>query len=485
MDEIASRIMSEGERFDVCVIGAGSGGLSVAAGTAQLGLSTALIEKDKMGGECLNTGCVPSKALLQAARVAQSFRKADAFGIKAQEPDIDFSAVKDHVCGVIATIAPHDSEERFQGLGVSVIRATARFTGSDTVTVGGRIIKARHFVVATGSQPAVPPIEGLEPRRILTNENIFDLREKPDHLVIIGGGPIGIEMAQAHRRLSCKVTVLDSGPILPKDDPELVAILREKLLEEGVECFEHTKIARVEHGEGAVTVHGEKDGKGLAVTGSHLLIATGRQPTVNGLDLEKAGVEYNKRGIDVDNRLRSSNRRIYAAGDVAGGPQFTHIAGYHAGIIIRNIAFKIPAKVDYAALPWVTYTDPELANVGLTQAMAIEQFGREKIRTVSWHFDENDRAHTERRTEGLIKVTALQNGKILGATIIGPHAGELIGLWAHAITQKQKIGALTGMIAPYPTLGEISKRAAGAWYTRRLFSNRTRQIVGILQKLPF
>lgn len=476
--------MSKEERFDVCVIGAGSGGLSIAAGAAQLGLNTALVEQDKMGGECLNTGCVPSKALLQAARMAQTFRKADAFGIKAHEPDIDFSAVKDHVFGVIDTIAPHDAQERFERLGVTVVRAAARFTGSDTVTVGERIITARHFVVATGSRPAVPPIEGLEPSRILTNENIFDLREKPDHLVIIGGGPIGIEMAQAHRRLGCKATVLDMGPILPKDDPELVAILRERLLEEGVDCFEHTKIVRIGHGQDTVTVRGEKDSKGLSVTGSHLLVAAGRQPSIDSLDLEKAGVRYSKSGIEVDQRLRSSNKRIYAAGDVAGGPQFTHIAGYHAGIIIRNIAFKIPAKVNYAAMPWVTYTDPELANVGLTEAMAIEKFGSEKIRTVSWHFDENDRAQTERRTEGLIKVTALPNGKILGATIIGPHAGELIGLWAHAISQKQKIGALTGMIAPYPTLGEVSKRAAGAWYTPRLFSNRTRQIVGILQKLP-
>ncbi|HKF96332.1 MAG TPA: FAD-dependent oxidoreductase [Gammaproteobacteria bacterium] len=477
--------MDKEERFDVCVIGAGSGGLSVAAGAAQLGLNTALVEQNKMGGECLYTGCVPSKALLQAARVAQTFRKAGAFGMKAQEPDVDFSAVKDHVYDVIAAIAPHDSQERFEGLGVSVIRAATRFTGPDTVTAGEQMIKARYIVVATGSRPTMPPIEGLEPGKALTNENIFELREKPDHLVIIGGGPIGIEMAQAHRRLGCKVTVLDMGPILPKDDPELVAVLRERLQEEGIDCFEHTKIVRIEHGQDTVAVRGEKDGNGISVTGSHLLVAAGRQPSVDSLDLEKAGVRYSKRGIEVDKRLRSSNKRIYAAGDVTGGPQFTHIAGYHAGIIIRNIAFKIPARVDYAALPWVTYTDPELANVGLTEAIAIEQFGREKIRTVSWHFDENDRAQTEHRTEGLIKVTLLKSGKIVGATILGPHAGELIGLWAHAISQKQKIGALTDMIAPYPTLGEVSKRVAGAWYIPRLFSDRTRRIVGLLQKLPF
>lgn len=475
----------EHEEFDVCIIGAGSAGLSMAAGAAQLGLKTVLIEKDKMGGDCLNTGCVPSKALLQAGKTAESFRNAKAFGIKSIEPEIDFSAVKDHVFGVIGAIEPNDSQERFEKMGVTVIRDKAVFTGKNTVSAGGKSILARHFIIATGSRAAVPPIPGLERDKIFTNENIFELREKPEHLVIIGGGPIGIEMAQAHRRLGSKVTVLDIATILPKDDPELVSILRERLKSEGIDILEKAKIEKVVHGDKQTTVFVEHNGKKLEITGSHLLVAAGRQPNVEGLDLEKAGVKFDKRGIQTDKRLRATNKHIFAAGDVAGGPQFTHIAGYHAGIIIRNIAFKLPAKVDYAALPWVTYTDPELANVGMTEAMAIEKHGRSKVKTVSWHFKENDRAQAEHRTEGMIKVTALNNGKILGATILAPSAGDMIGLWGLAVQKKMKLSDIAGTIAPYPTMGEISKRAAGSWYTPKLFSERTKKIVGFLKKWPF
>ncbi|PCJ95213.1 MAG: dihydrolipoamide dehydrogenase [Zetaproteobacteria bacterium] len=476
--------MTKDNQFDLCVIGAGSGGLSVAAGAAQLGLNTVLIEKAEMGGDCLNTGCVPSKALLQAAKVAQGFRKSDAFGIKSQEPNIDFSAVKDHVFDVIAAIEPNDSQERFEGFGIKVIREAAHFVDAHTVKAGNETICARYFVIATGSRASVPPIEGLEPDKVFTNENIFDLRQKPEHLVIIGGGPIGIEMAQAHKRLGSKVSVLDMGPIAPKDDPELVEILRTRLIEEGIELYEYVSIKNVTHADGSVSITAKKDGKEFNVEGSHLLVAAGRIPNTD-LDLEKADVEYDRSGIKVDARLRSSQKHIFAAGDVAGGPQFTHVAGYHAGIIIRNICFKIPAKVDYTALPWVTYTDPELANVGLTEAMAIEKHGKDRVKIISWNFDENDRAQSERRTEGMIKVTCLKKGKILGVTIIGPSAGELIGLWTLALSKGMKIGDITSIIAPYPTLGEISKRAAGAWFTPSLFSDRTRFIVRLLKKLPF
>lgn len=472
--------MAKKEEYDVCIIGAGSAGLSLAAGVAQLGLKTVLIEKDKMGGDCLNTGCVPSKALLQAGKIAGTFRKAKAFGIKSAEPEVDFGAVKDHVFGVIAAIEPNDSQERFEGLGVTVIRDGAVFTGKNTVAAGGKTILARYFVIATGSRAAVPPISGLERDKIFTNENIFALRERPEHLVIIGGGPIGIEMAQAHRRLGSKVTVLDIATILPKDDPELVAILKNSLKGEGIEILEKAKIEKVVHGAEKTTVFVEHEGKKLEISGSHLLVAAGRQPNTGGLDLEKAGVEFDRRGIKTDARLRTTNRRIYAAGDVAGGPQFTHIAGYHAGIIIRHIAFKLPAKVDYTALPWVTYTDPELANVGMTEAMAVEKHGGDKVKTVAWHLSENDRAQAEHRTEGMIKVTALDNGKILGATILAPGAGDMIGLWGLAVQKKMKLSDIAGTIAPYPTMGEISKRVAGSWYTPKLFSKKTKKLVKIL-----
>ena len=468
---------------DLCVIGAGSAGLSVAAGAVQLGMDVALIEKSKMGGDCLNTGCVPSKSLLAAAKTAQTFRKAGPFGITAQEPAIDFSAVKDYVHSVIKAIEPHDSMERFEGLGVKIFKGAAQFKNSKTITVDGQEIAAKYFVIATGSRAVLPPIKGLDAKIALTNETIFDLREKPDHLVIIGGGPIGMEMAQAHRRLGCAVTVLDVGHILPRDDPEFAAVIRTALGNEGVRIIEKTNIREVEHEAGGVIVHIEKDGVSSTVRGSHILVAAGRAVNTDGIGLESAGIKFDKKGIKVDARLRTNKKHIFAAGDVAGGPQFTHVAGYHAGIIIRNILFKIPAKVDYAALPWVTYTDPELAQVGMTEMTAQKKFGK-RIKTVTWKFRENDRAQTEHRTEGMIKIITQKNGRIVGATIAAPGAGEMIGLWALAISQKLKISAVAEIIAPYPTFGEISKRAAGAFYTPSLFSDRMKSIVRFLQKLP-
>lgn len=472
-------------QFDICIIGAGSGGLSVAAGAAQLGLKTALIEKSKMGGDCLNTGCVPSKALLHAAKIAQTFRDAGKVGIKPQEPEIDFSGVKDGVFDVIAAIEPNDSVERFEGFGVKVIKGAAKFSDHKSVKVGEKTIHAKYFIVASGSRASVPPITGLDASKAYTNENIFELREKPEHLIIIGGGPIGMEMSQAHRRLGCRVSVLSNSPIAPKDDPELVEFLRSKITSEGVELYENIEIKSVAHLDGGVSATISQDGKEKIIKGSHVLVAAGRKANVDGLDLEKAGVAYTPRGINVDARLRTSRKNIFAIGDVSGAPQFTHIAGYHAGIIIRNICFKIPARVDYTALPWVTYCDPEIANAGLTYDMAINKYGKDNVKIVKWSFEENDRAQANRRTDGLIKIVLDKKGKILGAGVVGENAGEIISLWALAITKRMKIGDITAMIAPYPTLGEVSKRVAGAWFTPSLFSDKTKRIVRLLQKLPF
>ncbi len=477
--------MDTSQHFDLCVIGAGSAGLSLVAGAAQLGYNTVLIEKNKMGGDCLNTGCIPSKALLKSAKVAQSFRTSDIFGIQSQEPLIDFAAVKQHVSSVIKTIEPHDSQERFESLGATVIREEAKFVDENTVQAGNHTITAKYFVIAAGARAFIPPINGIDKNKVYTNENIFDLTEKPEHLIIIGGGPIGVEMAQAHKRLGCKVSVIDMNTILANDDPELVDILRNHLRTERIDLYEKTAVTSITHAEASVTVHLQKDDSPIAIKGSHLLIATGRQANSDYLDLEKAHIDYDRKGIKTDARLRTSQRHIFAAGDIASGPQFTHIAGYHAGIIIRNICFKMPAKVDYSALPWVTYTDPELANVGLTYKDAIEKLGKEKIKTISWLFEENDRAQCEKLTTGLIKVTALKNGKILGAAIVGPHAGELIGLWGLAISKGMKLKDITGMISPYPTFGEISKRVSGAWFTPSLFSDKTRFLVNLLKRLPF
>ncbi len=464
---------------DICVIGAGSGGLSVAAGASQMGARVVLIEKGLMGGDCLNYGCVPSKALIAAAAAADTARHAGKFGVQGREPSVDFPAVRDHLRGVIAAIAPHDSVERFEDLGVTVIQAAARFTGPREVVAGDMTVRAKRFVVATGSSPAAPPIPGLETVPYLTNETVFDLAERPEHLVVIGGGPIGAELAQAQRRLGARVSLLEMFKVLGKDDPEVTVFARDRLVADGVEIHEGIAIKKISQDGSAVAVTIEEDGRTEQITGSHLLVAAGRKANVEGLNLEAAGVVYSPKGIEVDARLRSSNKRIFAIGDVAGGFQFTHVAGYHAGIVIRNALFWLPAKVNYDAVPWVTFTDPEVAHVGLTEAQARDKHG-DKVRVLKWSFAENDRAQAERATEGLVKVVVGGRGRILGASIAGLHAGELLHPWVLAISQGMKVGALANMIAPYPTLAEVNKRAAGSYYTPSLFSERTKKIVRFL-----
>lgn len=464
---------------DICVIGAGSGGLSFAAGAAQLGKKVVLLEAHKMGGDCLNFGCVPSKALLAAGKAAQSFRDAGKYGVTPSEPVIDFGAVNDHVRSVIAAIEPNDSVERFEGFGVQVIQERGEFIGPRTVKAGPHEISAKFFIVATGSSPFVPPIPGLDEVPFYTNETIFDNRACPDHLLVIGGGPIGLEMAQAHRRLGAKVTVFERASILPKDDSELVSVVRAALVHEGIDLREGASVERLSKcADGGVTVHGQKDGQAFEVTGSDLLVAVGRKANFANLGLEAAGVETHARGIVVDKQLRTSNKRIYALGDVIGGRQFTHVAGYHASIAVRKILFKMPSKNRDDLAPWVTYVDPELAHVGLNIPMAEEQGVAFSL--AEWSFDENDRAQAEHATSGKIKVLVGKGGKILGCSIVGKNAGDLIGPWAMALANGMKINALTNTIMPYPTLSEVSKRVAGAFYTPTLFSNRTRRLIGIL-----
>jgi pyruvate/2-oxoglutarate dehydrogenase complex dihydrolipoamide dehydrogenase (E3) component len=437
-----------------------------------MGARVLLVERGLMGGDCLNFGCVPSKSLLAAARLADLTRRGAALGITSARTDVDFAAAAEGVQKVIAAIAPNDSVERFEGLGVTVLRREARFTSPRTIRAGEIEIRPRRFVIATGSYSAVPAIPGIAKVPYLTNETIFANRERPDHLIVIGGGPIGVEMAQAHRRLGAQVTVLDVGPVLPRDDPELVAGLAGHLASEGIALRPRVEIVGIERDGGRIVARLADNER---IVGSHLLVAAGRRPSIEALDLPAAGIESTAQGITVDARLRTTNRRAFAIGDVAGGPQFTHVALYHAGIVIRNALFRLPAKVDYRALPWVTYTDPELAQVGLTQAAAGED-----ARVLRWPFSENDRAQTERDTEGLVKIVLGRNGRVLGASILGAGAGDLILPWVLAIAQKLKIGALANLIVPYPTRGEASKRAAGCYYTPTLFSPRTRKLVRFL-----
>ena len=474
--------MSDRLRADLCVIGAGSGGLTVAAGASQMGADTILIEKGLMGGDCLNYGCVPSKALLAAAREAQTVRGAGRFGINSAEPQVDFAKVHAHVHDVIAGIAPHDSVERFTGLGVRVLPGHASFISPREVEAAGHIVEARRFVVATGSSPAIPPVPGLSEADFFTNETIFEQTTLPEHLLVIGGGPIGLELAQAFRRLGVKVTVFEMLQALSADDSEVAEIVVTQLSREGVEIHQRTKVARVEGTSPSVRIVAEGPAREVTATGSHILVAAGRQPNVEGIGLSAAGIDYSARGITVDDRLRTTNRKVFAIGDVAGHLQFTHVAGYHASVVLRNALFPFKTRVRHQNIPWVTFTDPELAHVGLHEAMITDE--PRDIRVLRWPFSENDRAMADRNEHGLIKVLTNKKGRILGATIVGPHAGELIAPWVLALSHGFKIGAMSSLIAPYPTYGEVSKRAAGSYYTPTLFGPRMQKLVRLLSRLP-
>ena len=451
---------------DLLVIGAGSGGLSVAAGAVQMGADVTLLEGHRMGGDCLNYGCVPSKALLAMGKRAKAGQA------------VSLDEARAHVEGVIATIAPHDSVERFEGLGVRVITEYGRFVSPIEVEAGETRIKARRIVIATGSSPLVPPIPGLENVPYETNETVFTMSEAPAHLLIIGGGPIGMEMAQAHRRLGCEVTVIEGAKALGKDDPEAAAVVLDALRAEGIAIEEDALAAEVRGEPGAIEV-AAKDGR--IFRGTHLLVAVGRKPNIERLNLDAAGIEATRAGITVDKSLKTTNRKVYAIGDVNGGLQFTHVAGYQAGIVIRSALFGLPAKARTDHIPWATYTDPELAQVGMTEREARAAHGS-KLEIARFDIAGNDRAIAEGKTAGFVKVMVVK-GRPVGATIVGHQAGEHINLWALVLANNLKMSAVAGMVSPYPSLGEVNKRAAGAYFSPRLFDNKAvKRVVGLVQR---
>jgi pyruvate/2-oxoglutarate dehydrogenase complex dihydrolipoamide dehydrogenase (E3) component len=465
-------------KTDICVIGGGSGGLSVAAGAVQMGARVVLIEGGKMGGDCLNYGCVPSKALIAVGKQAYAMTSGAQFGVKSVKPVIDFNRAKDHVAETVAAIAPHDSVERFEGLGVQVLQDYGRFIGPDTVQAGDTVVKARRFVIATGSSPFVPPIPGLEDVPYDTNEDIFESKNKPEHLLVIGGGPIGLEMAQAHLRLGCAVTVLEGAKALGKDDPELAAIALENLRAEGMIIVEGALAEKITGSDGDITVHTED---GTTYQGTHLFMAVGRKPNVDKLNLEAAGIAYDRPGISVDAALKTSNKKVYAIGDVSGGLQFTHVAGYQAGIVIRSAVLGMRAKAKYDHIPWATYIDPEMAQVGLTEAQAQDAHGA-KLQVYRFDYDGNDRSVAEGKTRGRIKLMAVK-GRPVGVSIVGAMAGELIQPWALVMANNLKVSAVANMVAPYPTVGEINKRVAGMTFTSFLFENPwLRRLVRLVQR---
>ena len=442
---------------DVIVIGAGAAGLTAAGGCALFGLDVALIEARKMGGECLNDGCVPSKALLAAAARAAEARTAERFGVKLREPEVDWAGVKAHIRSVIAAIEPHDSEETFEEMGCEVLRGWAKVAGRQSVTVDGRELRAPRIVIATGSKPAVPPMEGIANVPYLTNETIFDVPNLPRHLVIAGGGNIGMEMAQAFRRLGSEVTLVEPAEVLSRDDPQNAAVVKAALEAEGVRFVKGKAEAVEQVGDGLALILG-----GERIEGSHLLIAAGRKANCRGFGLEEIGVAMGDNGITVDKRRRTSVKGIYAIGDCRDGPRLTHVSGYEGSNVALEITLGIPTKVEWSALPGCTYTSPEIAQVGMTESQAREKHG-DKITVVTEGFDDNERAMTEEATKGRLKLI-LRGKKVLGASIVGKGAGDLLLPFSQAITGKSSTFALGSAVIAYPTRSEIAKAAAfSAW----------------------
>ena len=447
------------ERFDVIIIGGGSAGLVTAAGSAGIGARPALIERDRLGGECLWTGCVPSKALLACAKLAAHATNGGRFGIDASVR-VDFARAMQWVHGARTRIEPNDSPERFRALGVEVVQGTARFSGPRVVDVDGRRLTARRVVVATGSRPAVPPVRGLDDVPFFTNESIFEIAERPAHLLVLGGGPIGLELAQAFVRLGSRVTVVESSAtLLSSEEPELVQMLAARLVAEGVELHLGAKAVEATRTSSGVSLTLEATAGRRVVQGSHLLVATGRVACTETLDLATAGVAVGERGIVVDEQLRTTADGVWACGDVVGGLRFTHVADYQARLVVRNAFFPVKGKADYTAIPWVTYTDPELAHVGLTEHDAHARYGTD-VRVFTRSFSDVDRAIADGETEGMVKLITRGNGTLLGGHILAAGAGDLIGEVSLVLKHRLGINALASLVHPYPTMPEAIRQAA-------------------------
>ena len=461
-------------KTDICVIGGGSGGLSVAAGAVQMGANVVLCEGGKMGGDCLNYGCVPSKAMIEASRVMHQITKAKDFGIDVVQAKVDYKKVQQHVKNVIAKIEPHDSVERFESLGVKVVQSNAELVDRYTVKAGDQIIKAKYIVLATGSRASIPLIKGLDSVKYYTNENIFDLDKQPEHLLVIGGGPIGVELAQAHALLGSKVTIIEvAKQILASVDDDARAVVLKEFESLGMEVVTNANIEQVDEIDNVINIFLGSQ----TISGTHLLVAAGRKANIESLGLDTAGISHAQKGVVTDNRLRTNYKNVFAIGDIAGPFQFTHAAGYQAGIVIQNILFKLPTKVNYKAFPWSIYTTPEISQVG----MAIADAKNQGAKILEITYNDNDRAQAGLATNGLVKVAADKKGYILGATIVGENAGDLITQWTIAINNKIK--AMASHIVAYPSLSELNKRVAGSYFTPTLYSEKVRKTVRILMKV--
>ncbi|HEY7300914.1 MAG TPA: FAD-dependent oxidoreductase [Xanthobacteraceae bacterium] len=465
---------------DLCVIGAGSGGLEAAAAGAALGIAVVLVEKGTMGGSWFNSGTVPATAMMTAVEHARSMARARPFGVLAAKIAVDFEKVHAHIESVKDSVAPNAWKERFIGLGVRVVEGAARFKGRGTVAVGEAIdIKARRFVIATGSLPASPHIDGLEAIPHLNEDTIFDLDRCPRHLIVIGAGPIGLELAQAFHDFGAKVTVLDAMRPLASEDSECARIVLDQLARDGIEVLAGVTVTRVEPSVSGIRVLFSDRDQERKIEATDLLVAAARRPNLDGLDLDRARIRHSKLGITVDPSLRTTNRRVYAIGDVIGGPRSTHAARYQASLAVRHALLRQPVRNNPLVVPRVIRTNPELAHVGLTDAEA-RRNGR--ICVLRWPFRENDRAQAERDLCGHIKVMTDRRGAVLGATIVGPRAGELIAIWSLAVRERLDVAALAGMIMPSSALAEIGKRAATTYLSAREMNPWMRRIAALLRR---
>ncbi len=459
--------------YDLVVIGAGTAGLVSAAGAAGLGARVALIERNMLGGDCLNVGCVPSKGVIRAARVVGEIARGERLGVHVTDHRVDFAQVMERMRRKRADISPNDSVERFAGLGISVFLGQARFESPRTVSVGGHTLRFRRAVIATGGRASAPPIPGLADGPHLTNETLFNLTERPSRLLVIGAGPIGCEMAQAFSRLGSEVTVVSLDPqVLPREDPDAAAIVGRQLERDGVRLELGAKLQRVDYGaQGTVTLRYERDGQPGEVTGDRLLVAVGRAPNLEGLNLEAAGVKFSRVGVTVDDRLQTANRRIYAAGDVCSVYKFTHAADAMARIVIQNALFFGRKRVSSLVIPWCTYTDPEVAHVGMYARDAQEK--GVKLETLTIELSEVDRAILDEEAEGFVRVHH-EGGRLLGCTIVAGHAGNMIGEASYVITHGGSLSDVSATIHPYPTQLEALKKAGDA-YRRSLLTPTVRR----------
>ncbi|HEY5594763.1 MAG TPA: FAD-dependent oxidoreductase [Nitrospiria bacterium] len=466
------------ETYDLIVIGGGAGGLVTASGGARLGAKVALIEQERLGGECLWTGCVPSKALIRSAKVKQLMEHAGSYGFTDQKVQADFAKVMRRMRDVITAIQPHDDPDRFRKMGVEVIQGRAEFTGPDRIEVSapgkGRVLRSRRFCIAVGADPLLPPIEGLVRVPYLTHLNFFNQSRQPDHLLIVGGGPIGCEMGQAFHRLGSRVTIIETlDSILNKDDRETARRLHEILEKEGLRMEVKARAETVEQHEDRLRLHCTRDGESFTLEGDALLIAAGKRPRVDGLGLEAAGVQFDQKGIRVDRFMRTTNPRIFACGDVTGGFPFTHMAEYQAGLIVVNALVPfLRRRADYRVVPWCTFTDPELAQVGLTEEQAKQQFGEGGFCVWRYPVGENDRHIIDGETQGAVKLLTRPNGRIIGCTILSAHAGDLIHEVALALKKKGTAADISGMIHVYPTLAQANKRASDQYFAEKFFGGR-------------